>query len=50
MFGNTDKIIGVGLVVALWLSMGLGLSETIQTSIIGGLVGYMGKSITTKGI
>lgn len=47
-YWSTDKFIGCGLVAALLLSMYFGTSETIQTSIISGLVGYMGKSISTK--
>jgi hypothetical protein len=45
---TTDKYIGVGLVLTLFLSMFLGLDSNIQTNIISGLIGYMSKTIVTE--
>lgn len=44
---STDKIIAVGLVVALLLSILCGLSTELQTNIAVGLIGYLGKSAAT---
>jgi hypothetical protein len=41
---STDKIIAVGLVVALLLSIVCGLSSELQTNIAVGLIGYLGKA------
>lgn len=45
---STDKIIAVGLVIALLLSIGCGLSTELQTNIAVGLIGYLGKSAVHK--
>ena len=45
---NTDKVIGVGLVLTLILSLWIGTSENIQTNIISGLIGYMSKTVVDR--
>lgn len=42
-----DKVLGVGLVLTLLLSMFLGY-DSIQGNIISGLIGYMSKTIITE--
>ena len=46
---NTDKFIGVGLVITLIVSIFFGYDATIQTNIISGLVGYMSKTMIVEG-
>lgn len=41
---NTDMIVGAGLVIALLLSIGMGGSWELQTSLASGLTGYLGRS------
>lgn len=45
---NTDKFIGVGLVLTLFLSLLNGNDANIQTNIISGLIGYMSKTVIDK--
>ena len=45
---NTEKIVGIGLVVALITAIFFGLNE-LQMSIASGLVGYMGGKAEKKG-
>lgn len=45
---STDKFIGVGLVLTLFLSIFLGSGDNIQTNIISGLIGYMSKTVIDK--
>jgi hypothetical protein len=42
-FFSTDKIIAIGLVLALIISFFVSTSTEIQATIAGGLVGYLGK-------
>mgnify|MGYP003539015381 FL=1 len=42
-FFSTDKIIAIGLVIALIISFFVSTSTEIQATIAGGLVGYLGK-------
>lgn len=42
-FFSTDKIIAIGLVIALILSFFVQTSTEIQATIAGGLVGYLGR-------
>jgi hypothetical protein len=42
-FFSTDKIIAIGLVLALIISFFVNTSTEIQATIAGGLVGYLGK-------
>lgn len=41
---STDMIVGAGLVIALLLSIGMGGSWELQTSLASGLTGYLGRS------
>lgn len=41
---STDMIVGTGLVIALLLSIGMGGSWELQTSLASGLTGYLGRS------
>lgn len=43
---STDKIIAIGLLVALVISFFFGSSAELQTAIVAGLVGYLGKVAT----
>lgn len=43
-----DKVLGVGLVLTLLISLFLGLDTTLQTNIISGLIGYMSKTVVTE--
>ena len=45
---NTEKIVGIGLVVALITAIFFGLNE-LSMSIASGLVGYMGGKAEKKG-
>ena len=42
-----DKVLGVGLVLTLLISLFLGC-DTIQGNIISGLIGYMSKTVVTE--
>ena len=42
-FFSTDKIIAIGLVIALIISFFASTSTELQATIAGGLVGYLGK-------
>ena len=41
---STDMVVGAGLVIALLLSIGMGGSWELQTSLASGLTGYLGRS------
>ena len=41
---STDMIVGAGLIIALVLSIGMGGSWELQTSLASGLTGYLGRS------
>lgn len=41
---STDMIVGTGLIIALLLSIGMGGSWELQTSLASGLTGYLGRS------
>lgn len=41
---STDMIVGAGLIIALLLSIGMGGSWELQTSLASGLTGYLGRS------
>lgn len=43
-----DKVLGVGLVLTLLISLFLGYDTTIQTNIISGLIGYMSKTVVQE--
>ena len=45
---SLDKVLGVGLVLTLLISLFLGYDTTIQTNIISGLIGYMSKTVVTE--
>ena len=45
---NTDLIIGVGLCIALIISIIKGVSAEIITCIVGNLGGYMGRSLMSE--
>lgn len=45
---NTDMIVGAGLVIALLLSIGMGGSWELQTSLASGLTGYLGRSAVDR--
>ena len=45
---TTDKIIAIGLVVALILSLFVGGNERLQNDIAIGLVGFLGRSALDK--
>lgn len=45
---NTDMIVGAGLVIALLLSIGMGGSWELQTSLASGLTGYLGRSAVER--
>ncbi len=42
---SIDKILGVGILLALYLSIALGGDVNFQTTIASGLIGYIGRSI-----
>lgn len=42
-----DKVLGVGLVLTLLVSLFLGY-DSIQGNIISGLIGYMSKTVVTE--
>ena len=44
---SLDKILGVGLVLTLLISLFLGY-DTIQGNIISGLIGYMSKTVVQE--
>ncbi len=44
---TTDLIIGIGLVIALLVSLFIDGSKDLQTNIACGLIGFMGKFRTT---
>ena len=46
---TTDKIIAIGLVIALILSIVLGTSGELQTNVAVGLIGYLGRTAIDKG-
>lgn len=41
---STDMIVGTGLIIALLLSINMGGSWELQTSLASGLTGYLGRS------
>ena len=43
IFWSIDKILGVGLLLALYLSMLLGYDVNFTTMIVSGLLGYLGR-------
>lgn len=45
---NTDMIVGVGLIIALLMSIGMGGSWELQTSLASGLTGYLGRSAVDR--
>lgn len=45
---SLDKVLGVGLVLTLLISLFLGYDATIQTNIISGLIGYMSKTVVQE--
>lgn len=45
---STDMIVGAGLVIALLLSIGMGGSWELQTSLASGLTGYLGRSAVER--
>ena len=42
---NTDKFVGVGMVLTMIISLFLGVDSNILTNIISGLFGYMSKTM-----
>ncbi|WP_295155105.1 hypothetical protein [Selenomonas sp. AE3005] len=44
-FFSTEKIIAIGLVVALILSLFIGDNKELQTNIAVGLIGFLGKTV-----
>ena len=42
---SIDKVLGVGILLALYLSIWLGGDVNFQTTIASGLIGYIGRSI-----
>lgn len=42
---SIDKILGVGILLALYLSIVLGGDVNFQTTIASGLIGYIGRSM-----
>ena len=49
-FFSTDKIIAIGLVVALIISFFASTSTELQASIAGGLVGYLSHNSNTTDV
>lgn len=45
---TTDKIIAIGLVIALNLSIIIGTSGELQTNVAVGLIGYLGRIVMEK--
>lgn len=45
---STDMIVGTGLIIALLLSIGMGGSWELQTSLASGLTGYLGRSAVDR--
>lgn len=45
---STDMIVGTGLIIALLLSIGMGGSWELQTSLASGLTGYLGRSAVER--
>ena len=45
---NTDMIVGAGLIIALLMSIGMGGSWELQTSLASGLTGYLGRSAVDR--
>lgn len=46
---STDKIIAIGLVVALLASIVLGANPELQTNVAVGLIGYLGRVVSGSG-
>ena len=44
-FFTTDKIIALGLVIALIISLFMGENKELQTNIAVGLIGFLGKTV-----
>ena len=42
---SIDKILGIGILLALYLSIALGGDVNFQTTIASGLIGYIGRSL-----
>lgn len=47
-FFTTDKIIALGLIIVLPVSIIMGNSNELPMAIVGGLVGYLGKKENKK--
>jgi hypothetical protein len=47
-FFTTDKIIAIGLIIVLPISIIMGNSNELPMAIVGGLVGYLGKRDNKK--
>ena len=45
-FLTTDRIIAIGLVVALLASIFMGANQELQTNVAVGLIGYLGRVVT----
>lgn len=45
---STDMIVGTGLIIALLMSIGMGGSWELQTSLASGLTGYLGRSAVDR--
>ena len=48
-FLTTDRIIALGLVLSLILSIVIGANEKLQNDIAIGLVGFLGRGLVDKG-
>ena len=47
-FFTTDKIIAIGLIIVLPISIIMGNSNELPMAIVGGLVGFLGKRAEHK--
>jgi hypothetical protein len=47
-FFTTDKIIAIGLIIVLPISIIMGNSNELPMAIVGGLVGFLGKKADHK--
>lgn len=48
-FLTTDRIIAMGLVLALLASIFMGANPELQTNVAVGLIGYLGRVVTGSG-
>ncbi len=46
---TTDKIIAIGLITALIVSLFIGCNDKLQNDIAIGLVGFLGRGLVDKG-